>query len=270
MAPNTILIIDPCSDHAKAMAAELKSKNYSVLTADTTTRGCEMLRLVSPDLLVVSDVMLNSPLKWVEHIYEASLACQVIVIADKPNFNQAMDWVSGGVFCVLGKTLDWGRFHSVIAAALEHSETLKTIKASVNCEAPTVNIDAHQQKQLQDFYRGLAGQICINPLKKYIIDSVKKMTGAQEVELKLIKDLNDASEEIFEAEEDFYALKAPLEPRSYSQNAKHIKLELIDNGIYLGKLRLCFESSFINFDLEVLGADLATAIAAALGAVLKY
>ncbi|MGL4209479.1 MAG: GGDEF domain-containing protein, partial [Candidatus Adiutrix sp.] len=47
-------------------------------------------------------------------------------------------------------------------------------------------------------------------------------------------------------------------------------LELIDNGIYLGKLRLCFESSFINFDLEVLGADLATAIAAALGAVLKY
>ncbi|MDR0881768.1 MAG: GGDEF domain-containing protein [Candidatus Adiutrix sp.] len=112
-------------------------------------------------------------------------------------------------------------------------------------------------RSLADFYRGLAGRLESRELKGYIADSVKNMTGARQVELRLADELTD------ELTDEKSGAGQP--------NRDRLDYQLASEGHHLGEIYLYFEGSAEPnpADREII-LEIMAAAAAALGAAAKY
>ena len=191
MSAAKVLIIDGIGDCSLSAAKVLMPEGISILAAGSREKASQMMAVNRPDLIVADCSVESDPLVWVEEAHRLSLPAQIIAVANKPDFSQAMDWVAGGVFNVLARPLDENRLHKLVLTALENHETFKSLVARPEETPETAASDLAQA--LASFYHGLAGRLDCADVKKYLIDSVKRLTGARRVELSLADELSGAS-----------------------------------------------------------------------------
>ncbi|MDR2947108.1 MAG: GGDEF domain-containing protein, partial [Candidatus Adiutrix sp.] len=203
------------------------------------------------------------------------IPAQVIAVTGEPDFGRAMDWVAGGVFNVLGKPLDETRLRRLVMATVEHCETFKAVLKSAKDDAGAMPFEL--SRSLVSFYHGLAGRLDRADVKKYIIDSVKKLCGARRVELSLTEELsgssycletntvilNDDPARVYFDASQAPAMKKPLGSR--------ISFDLHSGDQMLGELILYFDqqSDLAIRHRETL-LEVASAASAALSSVAKY
>ena len=116
------------------------------------------------------------PRFWLKEAECYGVHSQVVAISGEPNCDQAMDWMAGGVLNVLSRPVDLGRFKKILNAAQENIDTYQSISRQISSET---------SNGFSEFYRSLCGRLDSHELKKFIIESVQKLTGAHKVELRL-------------------------------------------------------------------------------------
>ena len=275
MSTTNILIIDDTGDCRLAAVKALMPEGLSIMAASDPQKAVEMMAAGRPSLIVADCHSNDDPLIWVNTAHQLGLAAQVIAVTDQPDFYQAMDWVAGGVFNVLPRPLDESRLHRLALTALEDHETFKTlIQSGGELEAAASGMS----RSLATFYHGLAGRLDSSDVKKYIIDSVKRLTGARRVELSLVDDLSGSSyclethtinlnengpEGLYEMTKSVPAEACPVK--------YHLSFDLCWGDQHFGEISLYFDEKN---DLTIRGREMMTevvsAASAALSSVAKY
>ncbi len=177
MSTARILIIDGQGDCTLTAARTLMPEGYSVQATSCPQKAEELMASERPDLILADCMIESRPMVWVEKASELGLTAQVIAVTEEPDFEKAMAWTASGLFSVLARPLDDRIFRQRSLEALESCRTFKELLAS-----PEPGLS----RALADFYYGLAGRIDGPELKSYLIESIKKLTGATGVELCLI------------------------------------------------------------------------------------
>ena len=272
MTAAKILIIDALGDCALSAARVLMPEGLSILAAGSREKAAQMMAVDRPDLILADCSVERDPLVWVGEAHRLDLPAQVIAVADQPDFTRAMDWVAAGVFNVLARPLDEERLHRLVLTALENHETFESLVARPE-ETPEMAA-ADLDRALASFYYGLTGRLDSSDLKKYLIDSVKSLTGARRVELSLADELSGACycpethTLKFSDDDDGHVY-------DFSQETKPAKcrlsFDLRCGDRHFGEITLYFDDES---DLAVGGQEamqeVVSAAANALGSVAKY
>lgn len=266
---STILIIEGSGQCPPAVSKVFETKGAKVLTASKVDVAMRIMSDNRPGL-ILADCAVKDPLFWLKEADRLGLETQVAAICDQPDFDQAMEWVSAGVLTVLPRPLDAARLEKLAAAARDNSDTFQQLKRRLGDD---------QSASMADFYRGLCGRLECGDLRKYIIESCKKITGARRVELCLSDlfsnyclnlDTNEpihiASEGCGEAGPSDSELIESAAARQYN-----ISYVLKANGMTLGDLRLHFEDeSQIKLTRQQDLVEMVMAISNALGAAATH
>jgi len=234
----SILIIERSGECYQAVSHILENRNIRLLTASKVDVARKMLADNSPELILADCTVHSDPLFWLTEADRYGLATQVIAVSDKADFNQAMDWVAGGVLNVLLKPIETSRLEKLIYSSLENSATLSRLDRSLLSEA---------SKDLSELYRGLCGRLEAQDLKNYIVESCKAITGARKVELNL-SDLFAGSSynlethvpisiDLTDCTDQSGADNCTLTSREY-----HLDYELAANGHDLGEMKFIFSN----------------------------
>lgn len=231
MTQATILIIDTSSESSLNIARILMPEGLSVLAANTALRAKKMIAALKPSLILADCSVAANPTVWVEEAVRLGIPAQVVALTKRPDFEEAMEWVANGVFCVLAKPLDEERLRRAVSSALTACDTFQSV---VEAREPGPD------KALAAFYQGLAGQFDVKILKDYVCRTLKTLTGAVRVELDLTPALTDSVSH-FESESfghlnDFGLDIAPSRPLNCRLN-----FELSVNETVLGEMFLFFE-----------------------------
>lgn len=238
MAISNILIIDCSGECSAALAQLLKSKGLQVLTACKVDVALKIMADNRPELILVDCSSCSDPLFWQKEADRLVLAAQVVALTDQADFEQAMDWVAGGLFSVLTKPVSPARLEKVLLSVAENSEAFHQLNHRLNTEITS---------DLADFYRGLCGRLEIRDLRKYIVESCRKISGARQVELRLSDLFSGNSYHLeshipisVDSDEDGADGKASGPDQNLSPREYHLSYDLIANGMELGELNLNF------------------------------
>lgn len=184
-----ILIIDSNGECSLSAVKVLMPLGFSVFAANSRENALQMMGANSPDLILADSSVTPEPMVLLEDINRLNLPAQIIAVTDKPDFNQAMDWVAGGIFNVLTKPLDENRLHQMVIRALEHRALFQSVAAiSEQGSMTSQTAESELCRSLKSFYQGLAGRLELTDLIDYATTSVKKLTGASHVEIFLTSD----------------------------------------------------------------------------------
>ncbi|MDR1044598.1 MAG: diguanylate cyclase [Candidatus Adiutrix sp.] len=272
-----ILIIDALGDVSLCAAKRLIPGGLSVLATGSPERARQLLAASRPELVLIDRAGPSDPLVWVEEIHRLGLAAQVIAVTEEPDFNEAMDWIAGGIFNVLSRPLDEDLLCRRIGEALESCRAFREIVDQADSRRPARD-DESLNRSLADFYRGLSGCLEGPELKTYIMDRVKALSGAQRVELCLTGGLAGSSYclETYtlttgesRPEQDFSLPPAPVS--GLETEKSRLGYELSADGLHLGEIYLYFDNEK---DLRIrppaVMAEIISAVSSALGAAGKY
>lgn len=232
----SILIIERSGECYQAVSHILGNRNIKLLTASKVDVARKMLADNSPDLILADCAVYCDPLFWLTEADRYGLATQLVAICDQVDFNQAMDWVAGGVLNVLLKPIETSRLEKLLYSAIENSATLNQLDRSLLSEA---------SKDLSELYRGLCGRLEAQDLKNFIIESCKSITGARKVELNL-SDIFAGSSYNLETHVpvsiDLTACadQSGLDNCGLATREYHLDYELTANGHDLGEIKLIF------------------------------
>lgn len=276
MTTAKVLIIDCSGDCSLFAAKVLMPEGVGVLAASGWESAREMMAASRPDLILADSSVVEDPLVWVEEVHRLNLAAQVIVVADQPDFQAAMDWVAGGIFNVMTRPLDGDRLRRLARTALENCRAFSgLLEASEAARSAEAN---ERSMALAEFYRGLTGRLDGLELKRYIADSVKRLTGAGLVEFCLVDNLSGSAYCL-----ETYSATSADEPRDKAGRLIQAPLagspgdnyrlgfELSAAGEHLGEIYLHFdrqEDMLIQQRSTLL--EIVAAVSEALGSVLKY
>lgn len=275
MSSAKVLIIDASGDCAFSAAKALMPEGIAVLAACGRDKARRMLAVDRPDLIVADCSVECNPLVWVEEVHRLALPAQVIAVTGEPDFRRAMDWVAGGVFNVLTHPLDESRLRDLALAALENQAAFKSILRSGD---EPESAASGLFRSLASFYHGLAGRLDGADLKKYVIDSVKMLTGALRVELSLVEDMSGSSY-CLETHAINFDRKESAPPRGLDDSPIaeavpdncRLSFEMRRDERHLGEIRLYFADKD---DAAIAGreilAEIVSAASAALGSAVKY
>lgn len=276
MSTAKVLIIDSSGDCSLLAAKVLMPEGLGVLAASSWEGACELMAVSRPDLILVDCSVVEDPLIWVEEVHRLELSAQVIVIADQPDFQLAMDWVAGGIFNVMSRPLDEDRLRRLARVALDNCAAFAHLMKHSDSTPDSAGHD--RSMALADFYRGLSGRLDGVELKRYIADSVKDLTGARLVEFCLVEHLTGSAYclETYSATsaEDSRdkAKRLTQAPMAGSSGGNYrLGFELSAGNEHLGEIYLHFDSRYdqlIHRRSTLL--EIVAAVSEALGSVLKY
>ncbi len=271
MLPATILIVDSTEDCAIKAAQLLIPEGHGVLMAKNEAKGFELLKRCQPDLVLVDSSCVANPLEWLEQAGKLHLSSQIIAICDNPDFATAMHWVACGIFTVLEKSLQNDSFLNAINLALEAGGSLQEL-VSINHNATNTSLSPAYDKlesHLINFQEGLLERVEIFDLVRYASQALKKITGAQELDIYLSGFFNKPR---------YFRGGSPLPQEGDSMSLPPLdeklqrhQFELIMANRHLGELIFYFEGeslpalvkrSFLN--------KIVKSISAALNVSLKY
>ncbi len=231
MKQATVLIIGHSGDSALEAARVLMPEGLSVLAAGSVARAKKMIASIKPHLILSDCSVEADPRVWVEELARLEIPAQVIALAEAPDFGEAMDWVADGVFSVLPKPLDEDRLRRSALKALAAGETFQEV---MEAASPA------RAGALAAFYQGLSGQLDVQTLTDYIIESLKTLTGAARVELELVPSLTD-SMYCFETQTFKGPKESAPDPAGGRALKRRLDFELSVKGGRLGTIFLYFE-----------------------------
>ena len=277
MSTSKVLIIDASGECSLHAAKALMPEGISVQATTSPSKARHLMAVSRPDVILVDESVGADPLVWVEEVNRLSLAAQVIVITTDPDFNQSMDWVAGGIFNVLARPFSEERLLRQVLAAFETCQTFDLLVGSRPAEEALTTVDPSREfRALSEFYRGLAGRLEGPELRSYIMDSVKRLTGARQVELCLVDSLTSSTycletHTIIGGANDaeFPLPKAPVSGLDTVQC--RLGYELSADGRHLGELYLYFDKkSDLTIRRRETMMELIAAVGRAIASVAKY
>lgn len=242
--PN-VLIIDGLGASSLMATQILPSRGVSIMTASNVEDGQRLLNHYRPELVIVDCQVTPDPVVWVEEIRRLGLDSHVLAVTEEEDFTQALDWVYKGVYNVLKRPVDPERFLRLALGALASQAVLqkKTSPPQVECSDYLKNRDS----LLSSFYSSLIGHLDPNELHRQIVESVKKLTGARQVQLWLVGTKKDNTPE----------------------NTKETYKLVHDHRCY-GELRLYYDPTIARHPDQEPTAEVIKAITSALKATHNY
>jgi len=276
MSTAKIMIIDSLGDCSLTAAKTFMPEGYSLQATASAEQARELMSACRPDLIVADCQLAPDPRLWVEMAQELGLTAQVIAVTGRPDFEKAMEWMADGVFSVLTRPLDENILSRRAREALESCQVYREVSESARAAEVSSGDWQGLTHSLAEFYYGLSGRIDGPDLKNYLLQSVKKLTGAKRVELRLVDDLTASSCHLGE-----YGLEERpiIIPEQFSndvctlnaEESRHRGYELSFKGRHLGELYLHFnygQESRIRHRETML--ELISACAAALDSAGRY
>jgi len=276
MSTSKVLIIDASEECSLRAAKALMPEGLSVQATASPIKARQLMADNRPDVILVDSSIGADPLVWVEEVQRLNLAAQVIAITDEPDFDQSMDWVAGGVFNVLTRPFSEERLRRQVLAALDSCRAFDLLVGHrLNDEEPAPAV-GNLSRSLAEFYRGLTGRLEGPELRTYIMDSVKRLTGARQVELCLVDSLTSSTycletHTIIGGPNDA-AYPLPPAPVSGMDTVQcRLGYELSAEGRHLGELYLYFaKRSDLTISHRETMMEMVSAIGRAIASVAKY
>ncbi len=129
MSELNILVLDQSGECLSAAQNILGTLGFNIISSSGGAEAVEAMARCRPQLIICECGDHDNPLRWVELVDELDLPAQVIAVLKEPSFEQAMDWVAGGLYNVLSKPLDEVRFRRICLSALENCQTFEALAA---------------------------------------------------------------------------------------------------------------------------------------------
>jgi diguanylate cyclase (GGDEF)-like protein len=172
---DNIVVMDPDPKNLARIARALRPYGHGILWAENLEDGLNLLAEVNPPLLLASGELpgLDEPAELVETVESLNLSTQIVILAQEPEFDRAMDWVSHGVFSVLTLPINPERLRQVVGRIVESRKIIRYAAKSVCPE--------EREKSLV-LYQNLAGHLESGPLMTSLAETARTLTGASRTE----------------------------------------------------------------------------------------
>lgn len=182
MTEQNILIVDGFGDCALTAAQVFSPQDFTIINASTVEDGQRLLARHQSELIITDCLVSPTPLIWVEEAHRLGLNSQVIAVTQEENYNQTVDWMAKGIYNILNRPLDPDHLLQLSLEALGNQTVIREVR-NQPLEKNLADL-ANPEASLTDFYRGLIGLLDPKALVRHIVDSIKKLTGANQVQLR--------------------------------------------------------------------------------------
>jgi diguanylate cyclase (GGDEF)-like protein len=175
MTQKNVVVLDEDPKNLPRVARALRPFGHGILWAETLSDGLELIAEARPRVVIVAADLagLESPVKFLAQPEFLRLNAKVIVLADDPGLDEAMDWVASGVSTILPRPLNPDRLRAAVARLLSEAGEVRRYMGP----------DLGQDEKSLVLYRNLSGHQNSRPLMESLAQTALSLTGATRVEI---------------------------------------------------------------------------------------
>jgi diguanylate cyclase (GGDEF)-like protein len=177
MRKSTVLVLDSFRDNMAKISNAVRPFSAAVMWAETFDEAKRLISEARPQIILASDNLpgLSNPEDLVELINNYKMACQVVVITRKPNYERDMDLVSNGIYMVLAEPINVPKLRRIVKKILDSYDIFNSI---------TTRSPLDIEKELA-IYKCLASHQEIEPLVDSIRQAATQLFEGADVEVDL-------------------------------------------------------------------------------------
>ncbi|MDR1607542.1 MAG: diguanylate cyclase [Deltaproteobacteria bacterium] len=170
-----VVVLDLDPKNLARVARALRPFGSGILWAETVEDGLGLISEAQPFLAIVDKDMpgLTSVTAFLEETRSINSYTEVIVLAQEPELDEALDWVEQGVYTVLSRPLNPDRLRQVVGRLNERDKN--------NRAYPPVRGLSDDRSLV--LYRNLAGHQTSGPLMESLAQTARNLTGADRSEV---------------------------------------------------------------------------------------
>ncbi|MDR1871559.1 MAG: diguanylate cyclase [Deltaproteobacteria bacterium] len=220
MRQTNVVVLDEDPKNLPRVARALRPFGFGILWAESLEDGLALIAEARPFLIILANDLkgLESPVKLLESVELTNLAARVIVLADRPALDEALDWVAQGVYTVLARPVNPDRLRLAVGRLIGAGDSSKYFPGLTGTP---------EEKSLV-LYRNLAGHQGLGPLLESLARTARALTGA-------------THSEIWAGDPFSQAVRQTSGPDP-KPGGFEVTLEMPWRGRSLASLRLCFSS----------------------------
>jgi diguanylate cyclase (GGDEF)-like protein len=179
--------MDNYSPDMNKIALALRPFGLALMWTESLDDGLDLLAKAQPLMVLVGQNLegLKDPTDLLKVIHSKRLPTQLVVISPNPDFEQAMDWITEGVYSVISSPISVERLKRLTERILDNYHLFESLVLTETWDDNPSDLF---------IYKSLSGHTEIKPLLESICSAALSLTGAGRAEAWTGDDITQANQ----------------------------------------------------------------------------